>query len=59
MWVAQVLNDHPTGHFFVYELWESRELWQIHMKAKPLADFLAKTEGSVADITTHEMTRIA
>ncbi len=50
-------NDNPA-HFMFYENWESRELWQIHMNAPHLADYMEATEGAVAEFTLHEMTPI-
>ena len=50
-------NEHPA-HFMFFENWDSRELWQAHMNSRHLQDFLAATEGAVADFTLHEMTHI-
>ena len=51
-------NDNPA-HFVFYENWESRELWQVHMSNQHLADYMAATEGAVAEFTLNEMTKIA
>lgn len=51
-------NVHPT-HFMFYENWESRDLWQAHMNNQHLKDYMAATEGAVAEFTLHEMTHIA
>ena len=51
-------NDDRT-HFLFYENWESRELWQTHMNAQHLQDYMKATEGAVADFTLNEMTHIA
>lgn len=51
-------NDDPT-HFMFYENWESRELWQNHMNAPHLKEYMAATEGAVVTFTLHEMTVIA
>ncbi|CAM2954819.1 putative quinol monooxygenase [Vibrio rarus] len=51
-------NENPA-HFMFYENWTSRELWQIHMQAKPLADYVAATEGAVDQFLLNEMTIIA
>jgi len=48
-------NENPE-HFFFYENWESRELWQAHMEAKHLKDYLAKTEAAIENVTLNEMT---
>ena len=50
-------NENPA-HFLFYENWESRELWQAHMNAPHLADYMKATEGAVAEFTLHEMSRI-
>ncbi len=51
-------NENP-GFFLFYENWESRELWQDHMKAPHLAAFRQATEGAVANLVLNEMTKIA
>lgn len=51
-------NDNPA-HFLFYENWESRELWQTHMNAQHLKDYLAATDGAVEDFTLNEMTHVA
>ena len=48
-------NGDPA-HFLFYENWESRELWQIHMKAPHLDAYMAATEGAVEKFTLNEMT---
>lgn len=50
-------NDDPA-HFMFYENWESRELWQDHMKNPNLRAYMAATAGAVAEFTLHEMTHI-
>ena len=51
-------NENPA-HFMFYENWESRELWQAHMGAQHLQDYVAATEGAVELFTLNEMTRLA
>lgn len=51
-------NENPA-HFMFYENWETRELWQTHMANQHLADYIAATEGAVAEFTLNEMTVIA
>ena len=51
-------NEDPT-HFLFFENWESRELWQAHMSAPHLVDYQAATDGALAELIVHEMTRIA
>ena len=51
-------NDNPA-HFMFYENWETRELWQAHMGNQHLQDYMAATEGAVAEFTLNEMSHIA
>lgn len=52
--------DNTNPAFFVfYENWESRELWQTHMNAPHLAQYMAATDGAVASFVLNEMTKIA
>lgn len=51
-------NQNPA-HFLFFEIWESRALWQIHMAAQPLKDYLAATEGAIEDFTLNELTHVA
>ena len=51
-------NENPATFLF-YENWESRELWQAHMKNAHLAQYLAATEGAVASFSVNEMTHIS
>ena len=50
-------NEDPA-HFLFYENWESRELWQAHMSAQHLQDYMAATDGAVAVFTLNEMTLV-
>ena len=50
-------NENPA-HFLFYENWESPELWQAHMGNQHLKDYMAATDGAVAEFTLSEMTRI-
>jgi len=50
-------NENPA-HFLFYENWESRELWQAHMGNQHLKDYMAATDGAVAEFTLSEMTPI-
>lgn len=50
-------NENPA-RFLFYENWESRELWQTHMNALHLADYMKATEGAIAEFTLQEMSRI-
>lgn len=50
-------NERPE-YFLVYEVWESRELWQAHMNAPHLSAYIDATEGAVAEFTIREMSPI-
>lgn len=50
-------NDNPA-HFLFFENWESRELWQNHMDAQHLVDFMTATDGAIEEFTVNEMTQI-
>jgi len=50
-------NENPA-HFMFYENWETRELWQTHMGNQHLQDYMAATDGAVAEFTLNEMTHI-
>lgn len=49
-------NEDPA-HFLFFENWESRELWQKHMKAPHIEAFGAATEGAIAEVRLYEMSR--
>lgn len=51
-------DNENSAHFVFHENWESRELWQNHMKATHLAAYMAATEGAVEAFTLNEMTKI-
>jgi quinol monooxygenase YgiN len=51
-------NTNPA-HFMFYENWETRELWQTHMANQHLADFMAATDGAIAEFILNEMTIIS
>ena len=48
-----------SAYFMFYENWESRELWQAHMNARHLKDFVAATEGAIEELVINEMTHLA
>ena len=50
-------NENPA-HFLFFENWESRELWQVHMDAQHIKDYLDATDGAVENFTLNEMTHI-
>jgi quinol monooxygenase YgiN len=45
-------------HFLFYENWESRELWQSHMKALHISELKAATEGAIEEVVLNEMSQI-
>lgn len=51
-------NDNPA-HFMFFENWESRALWQTHMSAPHLTEYMAATDGAVESFTLYEMTKTA
>lgn len=48
-------NNNPA-HFFFYENWQSRELWQAHMQSQHIADYIAAVKGCVATSAITELT---
>lgn len=53
-------QDHADlSYFMVFEVWESREVWQAHKTVPHLAAFMAATDGAIADFTVNEMSQIA
>ncbi len=46
------------AHFMFYENWETRELWEKHMGNQHLKDYLAATDGAVAEFAVNEMTEV-
>ena len=52
-------DNENQAHFLFYENWASRDLWLAHMESQHLKDYLAATEGAVADFTINEMTVIS
>lgn len=51
-------DNENSSHFLLYENWESRELWQTHMNAQHLKDYMKATDGAVEEFTLNEMTQI-
>ncbi|PLW76365.1 putative quinol monooxygenase [Cohaesibacter celericrescens] len=52
--------DNATPGFFVFfENWENRDLWQQHMGAAHLKDYMTATDGAVDQFVVNEMTKIA
>ena len=50
-------NENPA-HFVFYENWKSRELWQAHMSAQHLQDYMTATDGAVNLFTLNELKRL-
>ncbi len=52
-------QDNSNKHLFLfYENWESKLLWQKHMKNKHLADYVIATADAIESFTLNEMTII-
>ena len=51
-------DNENSAHFLFYERWESRELWQRHINAQHLKDYLVAVEGAVELFTLNEMTKV-
>ncbi|WP_298762724.1 putative quinol monooxygenase [uncultured Polaribacter sp.] len=52
-------DNENENLFLFYENWESRELWQTHMKNTHLTEYANATEGAVEKFELNEMTHIA
>lgn len=50
-------NENPT-HFLFYENWQSRDLWQKHMKAPHLSAYARATDGAIEEFTVNEMSEV-
>ncbi len=50
-------NEKPEVFIF-FENWENQELWQTHMKSTHLKSFIEATEGSLAELTVNQMSKI-
>ena len=51
-------DNENLAHFMFFENWQSRALWQNHMASQHLKAFLAATDGAIAELAVHEMTKI-
>ncbi len=51
-------NNENPAHFMFFENWESRDLWQKHMGAQHLKDYMAATDGAIEEFSFNEMTQI-
>ena len=50
-------NDHPEIFLF-FEIWESRESWQEHMKTEHLKAYIATTESLIENLSISKMSQI-
>ncbi len=50
-------NDTP-GFFVFYEIWETREFWQAHMKSPHIIANGPATEGAIASVQINEMSKV-
>ncbi len=51
-------DNEDAAHFFFFENWASRELWQVHMESPHLEDFKAATQGAIEKVALNELTQI-
>ncbi len=51
-------DNADPAHFMFYEVWESRELWQMHTRAAPLAAYRSATQGALDRSVVNEMTAV-
>ena len=51
-------DNENKAHFMFYETWASRELWQKHIRAQHLQDYIAATEGALEQFIVNEMTKL-
>lgn len=51
-------DNQDPAHFLFYETWESRELWQDHLKAPHLVAYKAATQEAIKESVIHEMTKL-
>ena len=50
-------NENPP-RFMPYQNWESPELWQAHMSAQHLQDYMTATEGAIEGFTLNDMAKL-
>lgn len=51
-------NNSDPAHFFFYETWQTRELWQDHMQSAHLAAFSDVANEAVHETSVFELTKI-
>ncbi len=55
----QLHQDNANPNFFLfYEVWENRELWQVHMNNENLAQYVKATEGAIESFVVNEMSMV-
>jgi quinol monooxygenase YgiN len=50
-------NTNPNLFLF-YENWKSKVMWQMHMTAAHLSEYIKATDGAVEEFILNEMTQI-
>lgn len=50
-------NEDPCVFKF-FELWESRDLWQTHMRSEHLDAYAKATDGAIREFVLNEMSQI-
>lgn len=45
--------------FLFFEVWETRDLWQDHLKSPHINAHGSATEGAIADVVINGMSRVA
>jgi quinol monooxygenase YgiN len=50
-------KENPA-HFFFYEVWETKELWEAHMNTAYFTAYKEKTADTFAEISFNVMTKI-
>lgn len=51
-------DNENENLFLFFENWESRALWQDHIKSAHIAEYREATKGMVEEFTLNEMTQI-
>ncbi|MFT5166509.1 MAG: quinol monooxygenase YgiN [Saprospiraceae bacterium] len=52
-------QDNKNENLFLfYEKWKNHDLWQDHIKAKPLKRFRKATKGAIEEIVVSELVHI-
>jgi len=50
-------NENPAVFLF-YEIWATRDMWQDHMNSDHIEQLLKTTEGAIASLEVHEMSKV-